>query len=141
MGMVPWPPRRDGDEADLDKAWHGLHFLLTGTAWEGDEPACFLVRGGREIGDEDVGYGPARALSPDQVGRFADFLASISHDDLRRRYDPLKMTELEIYPDVWSRTHDGDDTEWEYLEQGFETLREFVTRARGLGEGIIVCIT
>ena len=31
------PPARDDRELDLDKAWHGLHFLFTGTAWEGDE--------------------------------------------------------------------------------------------------------
>ena len=27
---------------DLDKAWEPLHFLLTGTALEGEEPACYL---------------------------------------------------------------------------------------------------
>src|SRR5262245_51191373 len=32
----------------LDKAWHGIHYLLTGTAWEGVLPLDFLVRGGVE---------------------------------------------------------------------------------------------
>ena len=54
-------------ELDLDKAWHGLQFLFTNTAWEGDEPACFLVKGGREIGDEEVGYSMPRLLDPPQV--------------------------------------------------------------------------
>jgi hypothetical protein len=36
---------------DLDKAWQPLHFLLTGTAWEGDEPGCYLVRGGEELAE------------------------------------------------------------------------------------------
>src|SRR3990167_6610036 len=35
---------------DMDKAWHGAHFVLTETAWEGKPPLDFLVRGGREIG-------------------------------------------------------------------------------------------
>ena len=35
------------DELEVDKAWHGLHFLLTGTAWEGDFPLNFIVSGGR----------------------------------------------------------------------------------------------
>lgn len=69
---VTWRPRTDDDEVDLDKSWHGLHFLFTGTAWEGEEPACFLVLGGEGIGN-DVGYGPARVLMPDDVGRFAAF--------------------------------------------------------------------
>src|SRR5262245_58137806 len=45
---------------DTDKAWHITHFLLTGEAWGGAEPLANAVLGGTEIGDEDVGYGPAR---------------------------------------------------------------------------------
>src|SRR5688572_8877154 len=48
---------------DIDKAWHGLHFLFTGTAEEGPEPACYMVKGGDELDDE----GFARALRPQQV--------------------------------------------------------------------------
>ena len=28
-------------DIDIDKAWHGLHFLFTGAAEEGPEPGCF----------------------------------------------------------------------------------------------------
>src|SRR5690349_11334743 len=52
---------------DLDKAWHGLHFLLTGTDWGGTPPLNFIVAGGETIGDVDVGYGPARAFTPEQL--------------------------------------------------------------------------
>src|SRR6185312_15082100 len=34
------PPQ---DAMDLDKAWHGLHFLFTGSDWSGDFPQGFLV--------------------------------------------------------------------------------------------------
>ena len=37
---------------DLDKAWEPLHFLLTGTALEGEEPACYLARGGEELAEQ-----------------------------------------------------------------------------------------
>ena len=30
---------------DADKAWHILHFLLTGTAWAGEAPLNFAPRG------------------------------------------------------------------------------------------------
>src|SRR5512145_3257845 len=33
----------EGDSTDLDKAWHGIHYFLTGTAWEGEHPDNFLV--------------------------------------------------------------------------------------------------
>lgn len=36
----------------LHKAWHGIHFVLTGSAWGGEPPLNFLVSGGASIGDE-----------------------------------------------------------------------------------------
>jgi hypothetical protein len=34
----------------LEKAWHGLHFLLTGSAGESGVPLGFLLEGGQEVG-------------------------------------------------------------------------------------------
>ncbi|MCA9179414.1 MAG: DUF1877 family protein, partial [Planctomycetales bacterium] len=31
------------ESISLEKAWHGLHFLLTGDAWETEGPAAFIV--------------------------------------------------------------------------------------------------
>ena len=50
----------------LEKAWHGLHFLLTGDPWGGSGHAAFLLAGGREVG-EDMGYGPARVIDAAEV--------------------------------------------------------------------------
>src|SRR5688500_19039614 len=33
-------------EVSLDKAWHALHFLFTGTSEGGTPPACYLMSGG-----------------------------------------------------------------------------------------------
>src|SRR4051812_40770621 len=60
-------------DLDIDKAWHAIHFLLTGTAWEGEPPLDFLAIGGTEIG-EDLGYGPARGLVSSQVRELATAL-------------------------------------------------------------------
>ena len=130
---------QDEDRMELDKMWHGLHFLFTGTAWEGPEPGCFLLCGGEEIGNEDVG--PARVLSPDQVSQFAAFLRELSHDELARRYNPARMTELEIYPDViWMRPAPPGESEFDYLFEAFEELRDFVTATSTKGDYLIVCI-
>lgn len=53
-------------DLDLDKSWHGIHYLLTGTAWGIGEGAGAAILGGDEIG-EDGGYGPARLLDPETV--------------------------------------------------------------------------
>ena len=44
---------------DLDKVWHGIHFLLTGSAWEGEEPLCYLVNGGEWITSGQLTVGVA----------------------------------------------------------------------------------
>jgi len=42
------------DCMDVDKAWHGTHYLLTGDAWGGQPPLANVVLGGAEIGDDHV---------------------------------------------------------------------------------------
>ena len=74
-------------ECDLEGTWHGLHYLFTGTAWEGEEPACYLVLGGDEVGDDDFDV-PPRLLRPEAVRAFSEFLSELSEDDLRERYEP-----------------------------------------------------
>src|SRR5687768_10108992 len=68
-----------GDLEYLDKAWHGLHFLLTGSAWEGSPPLDFLVAG-EPIGEEEIGYEPPRAHSSETVAEVAAALAPIDQD-------------------------------------------------------------
>ena len=63
-GMSPVP---SANELWLDKAWHGIHFLLTGSAWEGDEPLNFLVTAGEPIEGTDSGYGEDRLFTSEQV--------------------------------------------------------------------------
>ena len=116
---------------DIEKAWHGLHFLLTGTADEGDEPACFIVRGGEPLDDE--GY--ARALGRDAVARFARFLESLSRTELAARFDAERMTELDIYPGIWER-HEESPVDW--LLHAYDDVREFIVRAAGAGDCVIV---
>jgi Domain of unknown function (DUF1877) len=120
---------------DIEKAWHGLHFLFTGTADEGEEPACYLVRGGEDLDDE----GQTRALRPDQVRRFADYLSALTPAELKRRYDPERMSKLAIYPDrIWMRPASAGESPLEWLFDCFSTLREFMSRAAASGQGVII---
>ena len=131
-------PDQHREDTDLDKAWHGLHFLFTGTAWEGTEPACYLVKGGDDIGDEDAGA--ARALDPPRVREFAAFLDSLSREALTRHYDPPRMVELEIYPEViWTRSQDRQEN-LDYVLETFEILRRFVRSVAERGDGLIVSV-
>ncbi len=132
----------DNDDAyadlDVDKAWHGIHFLLTGTAWEGELPLAFIARGGRELGE--VGYGPARIFSSDEVKGIATALQPLTRDALEQRFDPEAMTRLDIYPSIWNRPRDEDDT-LEYVLSYYEALREFIEGAAAQEEALIVYVS
>lgn len=125
------------DAVDLDKAWHGIHFLLTRTAWDGSPPSCFLLVGGEEVGEVDVGYGPARLLRPPAVTAFANALQALDEETLRFRFDPGRMQEIDIYPAIWDRPAEQQDT-LGYLLEHFATLRDFVGRASAAGRGLLV---
>src|SRR5260370_14819194 len=80
----------DADESErvvLDKAWHAIHFVLTGSRLGGDEPLNFLVTEGIPVGEVDVGFGPARVLTSLQVRQLAAALASLEPDQIARRVD------------------------------------------------------
>jgi Domain of unknown function (DUF1877) len=127
----------NGNELDVDKAWHGLHFLLTGSAWQGTFPLNFIAAGGREVGD-DLGYGPARGLTSRDVLQIDAALEPLTADELRQRFDPQRMTELEIYPFGWS---DDPDSERDYLLEFYADLRGFVRRTAEHGHALLVYLS
>jgi hypothetical protein len=126
---------------DLDKAWHGIHWLLTGSADGGDEPLCYLMAGGENVGDVDVGYGPARALTTEQVAAWDNALARIPREELERRFDPKAMLDADIYPQIWDRSITGEEDTLDYLVQAYAGLRDFVAAAHKERSGLLVYLS
>jgi len=124
-------------QIDLDKAWHGIHFLLTGKAWGGEGPLAWAVVGGHEIGD-DIGYGPARFLTPEQVGQVAAALAAVTGDEFARRYDPAAMEKQQIYPGIWER--EGDEG-LAWLRHYLPVLGRFYADAAGRGDAVLLWLS
>ena len=83
-----------------EKAWHGLHYLLTGSSGESGLPLGFLLEGGREVG-EDMGYGSPRLFEPAEVQQLNTALAPITDDELWSRFDAEAMEAESIYPCIW----------------------------------------
>src|SRR6267143_3393288 len=98
-----------GAEADerervvLKKAWHAIHFVLTGSRLGGDEPLNFLVSEGTPVGEVDVGFGPARVLTSQQVRSLAAALAPLEPEELAARVDLRQLDKELIYPGDWQR--------------------------------------
>ncbi len=59
-------------------AGHGLHWLFTGTADEGDEPWCYLLKGGTEMTIEDMVDSVPRFLDRHQVDAWHQALQSVT---------------------------------------------------------------
>ena len=137
----PPPPRQvvppDTADLDLDKAWHGLHYLLTGSGEPTESPLSFLMAGGMLLGGEqwDVGYGPARAFRPDEVAVIASALADLGPDPAATRYDPAAMQRLDVYPGIWDRA-DEDLEGW--LGASMAELRTFVAGAAARQQALLV---
>lgn len=125
---------------DVEKAWHGLHFLLTGTAWEGEPPLDFIVRGGIELGD-DIGYGPARGFAPAEVAALAAALEPLTVDQLTGRFDAERMKALEIYPGGWSTVRLDDPDVTGYFTDAFERVQRLVLRGRDEGAALLTWLS
>ena len=92
-----------GRSAYRDKAWHGIHFLLTGSEGPTAAPESKVILGGQPVGP-DQGYGAAQLLSPAEVREIAEFLEKYPPELLASRYNPTAMEAAKIYPAIiWVR--------------------------------------
>ena len=124
----------DDDETcvDIDKAWHGIHWLLTGSEEPTTNTPSDVIFGGEPFG-EDLGYGPPRLLPIEGVGRVAQLLGGVDADALRLRMDPAAMRRAGVYPEIW----DEEDVLDEYLLPALQQLRTFYDAAAKAGEAVI----
>lgn len=126
----------DYDVIDLDKSWHGVHFVLAGDPWgPGENPEGVAVMGGTEIGP-DLGYGSGRIHTPEQVKEIDAVLNSISEDAFCERFDAESFAEHEIYPDIW----DEGEEALEYLMFGFQGLKQAFANAAARDQYLLAWI-
>ena len=121
----------------LDKAWHGVHYLLCGEVEPGAALLSQAVLGGVELGDDDEGfsgYGPPRYFTAARVAELAQALARPEVEaEAAARFDAVRMSELNIYPG-WQ----GSDEKW--VMDGFRRLRDFYRDAAGHGRAMATCL-
>ena len=127
---------RAGRCVDFDKAWHALHFMLTGEAGSTDHPLNLLVASDPELeGTDELGFGGYWLTEPDRVRRFSAALSEISDVDLAGRYDPAAMVAEDIYlSDVFE---DEGLEALPYVLQGVAGLRRLAAEAAQGGDYII----
>jgi hypothetical protein len=127
-------PQATGAALSMEKAWHGVHYLLCGEADPGRTILSQAILGGTEFGD-DLGYGPARYFALAKVSLTARELSQDEIEgEMRARFDPLQMSRAGIYPRLWAPA----DVLW--LMEEFRRFRDFYVNA-GAGQfAVVTCI-
>jgi len=141
-GVTDQPPASGGSaqaagkgaSISLDKAWHGVHYLLCGKIQPGSDLASQVVMGGTDVG-EDLGYGPARYFDAAKVAQIAHELTRPNLEaEMTARWDPNQMETLGIYPAQF----DADDEQW--LMDAFRELRKFYVDAAAANLAVVTCL-
>lgn len=143
-GHLP-PPRLEmtfqaypfNDVFDANKMWHGLYFLLTGTDYGGAAPVNYLFYA-PSVGDEDVGYGPARAITADQTKDLSHYLDALPKSAVLAHFDGPRMTALGIYPDIWDESPVGLKHE---LGDAYDALRAYCRKCAHHDLGMLCYIS
>ncbi|MBN1241874.1 MAG: YfbM family protein [Spirochaetales bacterium] len=127
----------DDDELalDADKSWHGIHYLLCGSAWEGEGALAKLAFGGDKVGEEDWGYGPVRVLTPDDVVSIRAALETVDFSSLRGRFEKEVLGNREILPGF------DDASDFDYLEYHFDRIRAWFGKSAESGAGMLAWIS
>lgn len=129
------------DLIDLDKAWEGIFFTLTGVPLaqieEAKPPLSWVVFGDQIIDEEqDMGYGPAQYITADQVKQLNKELEKVTAEQVEQNYDGKKMTDHGVYPEIWE-----ESDVLEYLLEYFVQMKEFYKRAANENKGVISFIS
>ena len=140
---APWSTRNrkvskrgeDRDELQIDKSWHGLHFLLTGRSDGGDPPVSLAILGGKVVPDRRglMGFGPAHKLTPGEVREVSGVLVTLNAVDLLSRYDADEMRRNEVY--AMGVLPDEDRG---YLGVYYEKVRSFYAEAATKQNGMLI---
>ncbi|MDX5985958.1 DUF1877 family protein [Sphingomonas echinoides] len=130
----------DGDvEADLiefDKAWHALHFMLTGAAYDSHSPLGIIADIGEAVSQDVDGLDEFWIISPEEMQAFDTAFRQIDDAALSGRYDNAAMLESDIYlADAFA--DDGDELALEYILQGVPALRRLSAACAAAGDGAV----
>lgn len=123
---------------DLDKQWHAVHFMLTGSAGVTDDPMSLILGSFEEIGP-DHGYGPAWLIPNAFLVKFSAALSATNDDELKARYDPTLMVREQVY--IAEALQEEGEEGLGFLMEDIARIREFTAKAAADGVNAIGLIT
>ena len=121
------------NQLDLDTAWGGIHYLLTGSTEISEEPARpedFLLSGARLDASEHLAVHTA-----EEVAQFAAVMKDASAEQLAQRFDAEQMNRLAVYGGSWTSSDKAD------LTESLAELLKFVKAAAANNQGMMIIIS
>ena len=83
----------------IDKAWHAIHFLLTGETEAGKFPLSFAIMDGHNILEDFIDG--ATYLLPEEVEAVSEALSALPDELVSSRYDSEEFSMAGIYRGPW----------------------------------------
>jgi hypothetical protein len=120
---------------EVEKSWHGLHYVLNGDPWKGSGALSHVVMGGTEVG-EDAGYGRPHYVNPFQVVQASTALDRITDAEFEQRVRKTDFSGKDIYC-YDDKLHSEDIAE---LVHYFKEVRKFFHDAAERSNGVLVGI-
>jgi Domain of unknown function (DUF1877) len=115
-----------GDVIDFDKAWHALHFMLTGSAGGTDSVLSLLINEYEKIGGDgewDEGFS---IIPADRIAAFQAEFSLLPDEELCGRYDPQAMENEQVYMADYFVEEGAEGVE--YVMQWMPNFRQFLKR-------------
>jgi hypothetical protein len=135
FGVADWRRRQPADHVvEVSGAWQGLHYLITGDAWEGRQPGADVVCGGRlltEDGADELGM-DVIYLAPERVKSAADHLAVTPFEMVAKRFDVQAMIAAQVQGAAgWT-----GETRERVLRPAYQALVGFFGAAAAQGQAV-----
>ncbi|HBF2809287.1 TPA: YfbM family protein [Clostridioides difficile] len=123
---------------NIDKAWHAIHFTLTGCPFGGDDDNIFskLVLSGNILMEID-GEFPVMLITANDVKKLSKAMNSLEEQAFRKRFNINEMLENNIYPVM---NDESEDDFFEYVWANLIELKKFIQEASDAGLAVIFFI-
>ncbi|KPI47640.1 YfbM family protein [Clostridioides difficile] len=122
----------------IDKAWHAIHFTLTGCPFGGEDDNIFskLVMSGNVFMEID-GEPPAMLITADDVKKLSEAMDSLEEQKFREKFNISEMLENNIYPVM---DDENEEEFFDYVWANLIELKKFIEEAANERQAVIFYI-
>ena len=128
-----WKPKFTMDRYDVEGAFPGLHYLITGTTELAEYPLNFLCAPHRVV--TEMGWGPVNTYFAREVQEIVSAIDALDYNQLIKKYDPSDFQAKRI---LRGYTWKKEDI-YSMLDQ-LKDIRNFLFEACSNGKGIYIIV-